>query len=133
MCPVFAGAKYRFGSAKTSLCFEELYDGRIPIGGITKYFANHRSGTEVSVLLLSFTFCVFVCVNNGLHAQYARFMGMSNTRIFAEELYALGLVTHVMPEDPAAMFGEALGKTMPGFNTAKKSEGEKEELHRMKD
>lgn len=86
---VFSGAKYRLGTLSTSLCIDELFHGFIPCGGLASHIVSN-SGVE-----------------------FARFLATSKILLKADDMYALGLVTHIVEEDPHDTIADAIAHTVP--------------------
>jgi enoyl-CoA hydratase/carnithine racemase len=87
---VFGGAKYRLGTADTVLCVDELSKGVLPLGG----FAHHCSRAN----------------KDGV--AFARYLALSQRSLECEELFSLGLISHIVSPECHTTLLLALGHSL---------------------
>lgn len=92
----FLGSKYRLGTVTTRVSINELHQGIVPMGGLAYHF--HR------------------CFGEG-SKQMARYLAVSERELDSDDLYHMGLVTHVVEECPEDSLAFALAHTIPQTET----------------
>jgi len=87
----FAGSKFKLGANTLSLKLTELAQGSIPAAGLAYYFANaYEGGTAM-----------------------ARYLAVTGRAVRADELYQMGLLTHLVEEEAQNTLTHALAETLP--------------------
>lgn len=89
----FAGSKYKLGSCTMKLKMSELQEGKLPTAGVAHYFAKSYSD------------------NGG--AAMARYLAVSGREVRADELFKMGLLTHLVEEGAQDSLTHALAHTHP--------------------
>lgn len=90
-------AKYRLGTPSLECSVDELVKGYIPGGGFTHHF-SHKAG--VAGLIMS------------------RYLAYSRRTIQAADLYEMGILTHLVLENPHFMLCDALGHSIGSTSQA---------------
>lgn len=90
---VFAGAKYRLGTSSTQFQVRDLLHlGRLPLGGGLVYHLTRSSKFGYAM---------------------ARYLAVSGRVLTAHDLYMMGLLTHIVVEEPHVHLTDALAHTCP--------------------
>lgn len=101
---VFASSTYRLGTSTTKFRIDELEQGNglIPIGGLSYHLAKGNSdGVEV-----------------------ARYLAIAGVEIAADELFSLGLITHIVEDSPEDSLAFGLAHSWPAGPGTKQYQGE---------
>jgi enoyl-CoA hydratase/carnithine racemase len=101
---VFAGSKYRLGTTSTSFSIQELGFGKLPLGGTAFHLAR---GCSEGVAV-------------------ARYLAVTRRSIRAHEMFSLGLLTHIVEEEPHVSLADALAHTIPTLGGDSKERGNRE-------
>eukprot|EP00600_Ochromonadales_sp_CCMP1393_P006605 CAMPEP_0174958028 /NCGR_PEP_ID=MMETSP0004_2-20121128/2400_1 /TAXON_ID=420556 /ORGANISM="Ochromonas sp., Strain CCMP1393" /LENGTH=352 /DNA_ID=CAMNT_0016206203 /DNA_START=188 /DNA_END=1246 /DNA_ORIENTATION=+ len=103
----FATSKYKLGTASTKLHVRDLLDdGRLPLGGgLAHHLAKageHGGGTGYAI---------------------ARYLAITGRSLTAHDLYMLGLLTHIVEEEPHFTLADSLAHTFPDDDSSKWVQG----------
>ncbi len=91
----FAGSKYKLGSNVVSFKMTEMAQGAIPSCGLAHYFAkSSKLKAEMGVAL-------------------ARYLGVTGRAVRADQLYSMGLLTHLVEEGGHDSLMHSLAHTNP--------------------
>jgi len=96
---LFAGSQYRLGSPSSSLVVDELARGQMPMGGLAYHLARG-------------------CAEGCAAARYA---ALSQRRLYAHDLVALGLLSHLVGDRPYDTLANALSLTVGDARTETKA------------
>jgi len=86
---VFGLADYRLGTGSTQFRVNDLFAGRLPLGGA---LAHHLSRSGYAM---------------------ARYLAVSGRTLTAHDMFVLGLLTHIVEEQPHLTLADALAHTVP--------------------
>jgi enoyl-CoA hydratase/carnithine racemase len=87
----FAGSKFKLGANTLSLKLTELAQGTLPAAGLAYYFANaYEGGTAM-----------------------ARYLAATGRSVHADELFQMGLLTHLVEEEAQNTLTHTLAETLP--------------------
>eukprot|EP00981_Chlorochromonas_danica_P009005 scaffold2414_cov164-Ochromonas_danica.AAC.4 len=88
----FYSSKYRVGTRSTRFQLKGLADGVLPVGAHLVHRIVHSGNNTVPMV---------------------RFLGVTEKELDAEEMYSLGMLTHVTMEDPHVDLLHAIGSSVP--------------------
>eukprot|EP01041_Mallomonas_annulata_P006127 gene6127-12405_t len=108
---IFSGSKYLLGTPSTKICIDELSRGYLPLGGLAYRFA--RGCPE------------------GVAA--ARYFGCSQAMIYGNDAFSLGLVTHLVEEEPHISLCNALAHTISPRALEKSTQTESVDIDALPD
>lgn len=89
---VFGGSRYHLATSQTHLLVNDLFQGHLPMGGLTHYFLKHNA-------------------NSGL--EFARYAATTASLLNPDEMHALGLLSHLVQDDAHEYIGIALARSSP--------------------
>jgi enoyl-CoA hydratase/carnithine racemase len=88
----FMCTNYKLGTPSLSFRMNELTElGVLPRGGLAHYFYHSNEDGK----------------------SFARYLGVTGKEARADDLYHLGMITHLVEEDPQSSFTHALAHTVP--------------------
>jgi enoyl-CoA hydratase/carnithine racemase len=87
---LFGGSKYRVASCNSQLQLNELAQGLLPLGGMARHMVKG--------------------CKEGL--AFSRYVAVSQRWLASSELYSLGLVSHILPQECYTTLLHALGRTL---------------------
>jgi len=94
----FAGSKYLLGGPSLSLISNELSKGKLPSAGFAFQFTK--------------------CGKYGVYM--ARYLAVSQREVRADDLYKLGLLTHLVEDEAYVSLADALAHTIPSKSAVSK-------------
>lgn len=102
-------------TSQTHLLVNDLFQGHLPMGGLTHYFLKHNanSGLEVQYAIVydGYLICqspIVLC-----HVQFARYAATTASLLNPDEMHALGLLSHLVQDDAHEYIGIALARSSP--------------------